>query len=274
MLIRLQHERKKAEAKHEFEDRYGERIREIRQRAEARQFVDRLQNNSRKYHAKILDIFYLGRGKDHKSLLPEPDVTFGTKEYLSILGLAGVIRDSDYLIELGLGGRNYIVGFRQVHFKAEEADVRIDDPHLTGIIHVVKGNITVDYEGSSYGHVLRVRAPNINDDVVNDDKNSDNKFDYTGRIEAYLGFSGFARHGDFYVPQRFAKDRWWETKPSLDIAVQEGTITLRLRSKQFAEREMGNKTIPNFSMNPNKYLSDFGYKNNLIFNSKIKIFFK
>lgn len=180
---------------------------EVRRRADEqrqesnRQLVNSYPTSAPRYRSKILDVVYLGQGQ----------VTFGTSQSNFRLGLIGN-EISDQVLTLFLGGENYIVGFPQVHFKAEQANVTIRDPHLKGIVHVVNGDITVDYGASSYGAVIRARAPEVR------------------MVE------GFVQRGDLYAPASFAHGEWWNTKPDIDIAVREGKISLRLRSPEIAGR--------------------------------------
>lgn len=95
----------------------------------------------------------------------------------------------------------------------------MQDAHLRGIVHLVEGNVTVDYPGSSYGAVIRARAPQVQ------------------MIE------GFVNRGDLYAPAMFAYQDWWNRKPDVDIAVKDGNISLRLRAPQIAQRtqiDLGN----------------------------------
>src|SRR3989338_8447958 len=170
--------------------------------SEQRAFVQRFSSNPRTYFAKILDVLYVD----------DEDVTFGNHLEKMCLGL-GAHEDAKKILHLILGGSCYIAGFKQVHFKAEEATVKVLDPHITGIIHVVKGSVTVDLESSSYGEVIRARGSDVT---------------------AFPWLSGFERHGDLYCPTFFAFGRWWEKKPGLDIAVKEGSVSLQLRSPRMA----------------------------------------
>ena len=199
---------------------------EAKKRFETRQreFVRSFKNSPSSYFSKILDIFYVGGGR----------VTFGQHMYNARIGLAAH-EVKEHILELIIGGDCYIVGFSQVHFKSKQADVTISDPNVAGVFHVIKGNVGVDYAESSYGGVIRARAPDI-------------------RV-----LQGFRQRGDLYVPERFAVGNWWEKKPSLDIAVREGAITLQLQSPRIASKGSF-LTISNS-------LEDF-IKNNLYNNKK------
>lgn len=154
--------------------------------------------NPQKYFSKVLDVLYGGG-----------TITFGANKSAFQICM-GHHEVKDNILFLLLAGPNYLLGWQRVHFKAQEANVKITDPNLTGIFHVVKGNVVVDYEGSSYGEVIRARAPAVN------------------------MIQGFEQRGDLYVPTRFATQNWWRKKPALDIAVHEGAINLTLRQQAFA----------------------------------------
>jgi curved DNA-binding protein CbpA len=177
------------QARKEAEERYEKKQRD---------FIDSFRDSPRAYIAKILDIFYTGGG----------NVTFGTNKNYMRLGIAGH-DDREHILELILGGECYISGFPKVHFKAPEANVSIQDPNVEGIFHVVSGSVNVRYESSTYGGVIRARAPHTN------------------------GSYGFVQNGDLYVPEAFATGKWWEKKPAVDIAVKEGSVSLHLESPRF-----------------------------------------
>ncbi|MBS3122305.1 DnaJ domain-containing protein [Candidatus Woesearchaeota archaeon] len=179
--------------------------------AEQRQFAQSFQRNPRKYFTNVLDIFYLGRGETPLSDLNKWDVTFNTEGRFQ-LGL-GMHEEKGDVLELMLVGENHIHGFSQVHFKSEKAEVKITDPHLQGIVHIVEGEVSIDYEDCSYGKVIRARASNV-------------QMQY-----------GFAKHGELYVPERFAKGEWWKKTPSLDVAVQDGNVTLHFERQEIGRRQ-------------------------------------
>lgn len=182
---------------------------EARQRFENEQraFVGRYRSSPQKYWKKVLDLFYVGNSNSSPYF---SDVTFAADRSTFQLGLVAQ-EESDQVLKLIAGGTCRLFGFSQVHFKAEEANVAIIDPHLTGIIQVVKGSVKVDYNytASSYGNVIRARGPTV------------------------TMVQGFIQRGDVFVPPRFAEGEWWERKPALDIAVKEGTIRLNLTSPVF-----------------------------------------
>ncbi|MBI5881006.1 DnaJ domain-containing protein [archaeon] len=146
---------------------------------------------------KIFDIWYNGRKDDFST------VTFGTSgvPYCSMVGY----EESDRVVRMGLKGNAVLTGMRKAHFKAKCAKVTLKDAHLEGVFQVVDGSVTVEYEGSSYGTVIRARAPDVT-------------------------MSGdFVQHGDRYIPKPFATEGWEKRKPAVDIAVFAGTVSLRLK---------------------------------------------
>lgn len=181
----------------EMKEHVDESIKEMESRFAAKQkeFLHSFSNSPEVYRAKVLDIFYCGTGK----------VTFGANRQRIQFGMAGH-EDREHILEMILAGDCYISGFRKIHFKAPQADVTLYDPNLEGIFHVVKGNVKLEYESSTYGSVIRARAPQP------------------------ISFRGFTQKRDLYVPERFATKNWWQRKPVVDIAVREGTINLRLFS--------------------------------------------
>jgi len=162
---------------------------------ETTEFFESLFKNPAKYLSKVLDVFYHGDNvfKFGQSF---EDVKFGHVSH----------ECTDRILRLGLFGKCYIAGFKQVHFKAPQANVRITDPHLTGIVQVIKGNVSLSYDASSYGNVIRIRAPEVN------------------------AQSGFTNRRDLYIPEGFATRNWWRRKPALDVIVREGTVRLTLTS--------------------------------------------
>ena len=166
---------------------------------EQKRFIRAFSGSAEDYMAKVADIFHVGGG----------DITFGPPHtHLIRFGLVSH-KNGNQILELVLAGDCYIAGFPQVHFKSEKADVTITDPNITGIFHIINGNIMVDYSGVSYGGVVRARAPNL-------------------RI-----LQGFVQRGELLTPERFATRNWWRKKQSLDLAIREGGITLQLRSQKF-----------------------------------------
>jgi|GEM_PF-5254756 len=186
--------------------------------AEQRDFARDFSENPKKYFKSIkaLDVLYLG-GDVFAS------VEFGREDYRMRINMAGHEIKED-IIFLTLLNSNYIAGFSQVHFKAMGGDVKISDPNLKGIFHVVSGTVRVDLPESSYGDVIRARAPVI--------------------PESY----GFTRRGDLYVPKSFAKGKWWGKTPALDIAVKDGSVSLNLRSQRVAEKSLDYITKKYYSL--------------------------
>ena len=174
---------------------------QARQQDLQRQFFDTFKFSPGSYFSKILDVFYIG----------DRGVTFGSDRNRLVLNLAGH-KDTKHILELVLGGECYISGFSRVHFKAPHGNVAIQDPSVNGIVHVINGNVEVRYSSSAYGVVIRAKAPNV-------------------RIA-----QGFVQKDDLYVPEDFASGNWWERKPTLDIKVQHGTITLQSIRSDFTDK--------------------------------------
>ena len=143
------------------------------------------------YFSKILDAIYNGDGL----------VVFGTERRQMRIGL-GWHEEKDDILEMGLGGDCYLTGFKRVHFKSEKGRVRIMDPNIEGIFHVINGSVEVDYRWKTYRGPIRARAPSV---------------------EAV----GFERRGDLFIQTSQATENWWERKPVLDIAVKEGSVKLQ-----------------------------------------------
>ncbi len=181
-----------------------ERLRELEREAEEKIGIlsERVNRSPDKYFSKILDVLYLG----------DERVTFGTFPSNMKFGVVSHA-DGNNILQLTLAGICYIAGFQQAHFKAEEANVHITDPHLKGIFQVVTGSVIVDYESSSYAGVIRARAPDV--EVI----------------------EGFEKRGNLYVPSRFATSNWWRRKPDVDIAVRTGRVQLKLRSPEIRDDE-------------------------------------
>ena len=186
----------------EAQEQIHEMLEEQRARHETqqRQFIDAFRSSPRAYFGKVLDVFYVGGG----------NVTFGTDRNYMVLGIV-THKNRQYVLELVLAGDCHISGFPKVHFKAPQANVAIRDPNVEGIFHVVNGRVELVYESSTYGGIIRARAPKT------------------------TNVQGFVQHGDLYVPERFATGNWWEKKPSVDIAVRDGAVTLQLRSPRLSE---------------------------------------
>ena len=244
MLINLEMERREAKFEHEISEKYPEfrelknkleRVRSDRSREkiigemrniaaksvgltqEQRMETDKLREKDREgfenrqmefirelgysidaYYDKVLDVFYFDDG----------NVTFGTNRNRLRMEIASH-NNKENILSLVLGGDCYISGFPKVHFKAPEASVQIQDPNVEGIFHIIKGRVSVDYETSSYGGVIRARAPEV------------------------TNLGGFFQKGDLFVPDEFATQNWWRRNPTLDIAVREGNVSLQLRNPSF-----------------------------------------
>jgi curved DNA-binding protein CbpA len=123
---------------------------------------------------------------------------------------------------MSIQGAGTYPGLQQIHFKAEHANVKITDAHLEGVVQVVHGTVRVQYDESSYGGIIRVRAPTVKSSVLDD----------------FSGFNldGFEQQGDLYIPSAFAYSGWEKQAPTLDIAVFDGTVSLELRSPQIQRR--------------------------------------
>ena len=158
---------------------------------------------------KVFDIWYNGK-KDGFST-----VTFGTSGYphCSVVGYD----ESEGVVRMGLKDNAELTGMRKVHFKAQYAVVTIRDAHLEGIFQIAEGNVTVEHEGSSYGTVLRVRAPHVH---VSSD---------------------FVQQGDLYVPRSFVVEGWEKREPKVDIAVFKGSVNVRMKQKE-VQRARGSYT--------------------------------
>ncbi len=171
---------------------------DARQKEEEERFHARQRELARTTNPKrfqVVDMYHHGEGV----------VTFGTDSFrrkISVLGLD----PREYILRLDMVGSSYVVGIPQVHFKSIQADVDIRDPHLTGIVHTQQGDVTIVYESSTYGEVMRVR----------------------GKSVVHVG--GFAQKGDLFVPERFATQNWWRKTPVLDVATVDGSVRVELRS--------------------------------------------
>jgi hypothetical protein len=168
-------------------------------RKEKNEFLGRLNSSPATYFSKILDILYLGQGK----------VTF-SPDYVGGIGIFD-FNEGDNILRLVIGGDCTFSGFKKVHLKAETADLDLQDPRVEGVFHIMKGNVRVRYESSTYGGIIRVKTQSP--DSV--------------RTE------GFARKGDLFVPEAFAKGRVWNNKPAVEIAVKEGYVSLVLTSPSY-----------------------------------------
>ncbi len=157
-------------------------------------FIETARKN-RGVFSPVADIYYVGGNSF--VFTDDGSSNFGIVEAGENNGIASMVVSGDYC---------KICGVRQVHFKSKKAVVQVKDPSLSGIVHVLDGTVRVVYESSTYGEVIRVRAPKIE------------------------WFDGFVKHGELFVPQKFAVGSWWEKKPALDIAVKTGSASLTLRS--------------------------------------------
>ncbi|MBU0456842.1 MAG: J domain-containing protein [Nanoarchaeota archaeon] len=180
-----------------------------RNEEETAKLEQELKSNPVNYSVKVLDVLYTGGGR----------FTFGTLPTLMKFDLSSQEVGKN-VIKLVIGNKDdanrfsspYLAGFQQVHFKSPKADVVVTDPHLVGIMHVIEGTVDVEYDGSSYGEVIRVMAPKVSYD------------------------SRFTRRDNLFVPARFATQNWWKKKPALDIRVGNGSIKLALKSERIARR--------------------------------------
>lgn len=168
----------------------------IREEHKSRQikFLEDFQANPKPYLAKVLDVFYATGGY----------VTFGVEPPMQ----CGLITHENRpkVLEIIIGGDCTILGFSKVHFKAPKCNLTIYDPNLEGIFQIIEGQVEVRYAASSYGGVMRVRSPHTR--VLN----------------------GFAQKDDLYTPQQFATQNWWKKKPTLEITVQNGGVTLQIEN--------------------------------------------
>lgn len=174
---------------------------DLRDKERKEKIMGEMNRNPDNYTGKILDLFYLGQGT----------IEFGRDLSEMRIG-AFHLNDKGNIFEVVCGKDCYVAGFEQVHCKAVSGTVLITDPNLTGIVHNIKGSIEVSLPESSYGDVIRARAP------------------YLHVLE------GFKKHGDLYIPENFATQNWQKKKPALDLAVKEGSISLRLESKKISQR--------------------------------------
>src|SRR3989338_3033572 len=193
----------------EFEQKQNEEIEERKNRARERKQqavkgLEALFEDRTALTHTLFDIWYTGE-KNSSSV-----VTFNTSGRC-ILPVPGFKNLGD-VVKLGLYGSPVLVGLLKVHFKAEYANVLLKDAYLEGIFQLVHGEVKAEYEGSSYGSVIRVKAPKVN---VNGE---------------------FERKGDLYIPQRFAVAGWETKKPAVDIAVFDGSVELVLKRAEMQER--------------------------------------
>ena len=146
--------------------------------------------------SKVFDIWYNGQKAGFST------VTFGNSNYpyCSVVGF----EETETMVRMGLKDGASLSGMRKVHFKAEYANVRITDAYLEGIFQIVNGRVAIEYKSSSYGAVIRARAPTVT--------NSED----------------FIREGELYVPKAFATEGWKERTPAVDIAVFDGSVDLRM----------------------------------------------
>lgn len=182
---------------HEAKKKAFEEMLERTQR-ERKAFVERFGARPSTYLQHILDIFYIG----------DSLVTFGTDSRLQF-GIAGY-EEKEKILRLVLAGDCAISGVHKVHLKAPHANVHVTNPHMEGIVHVVEGKVSVEYDASSYGSVIRARAPEVE------------------------GYDGFERKGELFVPAQFATWSWWSRKPALDIVVKKGSVALTLKQREVA----------------------------------------
>ena len=192
----------------EFEQKQNEVSEERKKRAgEERQKAEKklealLEDRTALTHT-LFDIWYNGKKNSYSV------VRFDTSGRC-IIPLAG-FKDLGEVVGLGLCESPVLVGLRKVHFKAEYANVLLKDAYLDGVFQVVHGQVKAEYDGSSYGSVIRVRAPKVT-----------------------VG-SEFERKGDLYIPKRFAVAGWETKKPAVDIAVFDGSVELVLKRAEMQE---------------------------------------
>ena len=67
---------------------------------------------------------------------------------------------------------------------------------------------SLKYEATTYGGVVRVRAPHIRNR------------------------GGFEQRGDLFVPQKFATQNWWNRNPVVDISVKNGEVSIHLTNPE------------------------------------------
>lgn len=163
--------------------------------------IDKLQTRPKDYSKKVFDIYHLFGGT----------VEFGTNQYQQRVALVG-IEDHEQIVRMIIGENNYFVGIPQIHFKSEDARVRISDPHIIGIVDVVKGTVIIDYQDVSYGAVIKVNAPTM------------------------YAMEGFESHDGLFTPERFAIGEWWTKEPDLTVNVMDGMVTLTARTQIFAPK--------------------------------------
>ena len=142
--------------------------------------------------------------------------------------------ETEQILHLVTQGDCTFTGFGQVHFKAPKAHVSITDPHLTGIFHIIEGEVRVSYHASSYGEVIKVKAPMVN--VSNQ----------------------FVHRDGLFIPERFATQNWWRKKPALDISLGQGTVILELETSYVGYR------IPPHDLNDFIKPDTLGYNKNII----------
>ncbi len=157
--------------------------------------------------AKVFDIWYNGRRNGFST------VTFGNTDwpYCAVTEF----KETENGIHMSLEQSAVLSGMRRVHFKARYVQIRITDAYVEGIFQIVNGTVTIEYEGSSYGAVLRVRAPKV---VASED---------------------FVQDGDLYIPKTVAIEGWKDHAPALDIAVFEGSVDMRLKRPEIQPQRSG-----------------------------------
>src|SRR3989344_1397194 len=192
--------REREQRNREFKKGLDVRLRE----AKAYPNPSNIENNPNSQRNKVFDIWYNGE-KDKWC-----NVTFGVTgyPYYSLVGF----KETDQRVIMGLEGSAILSGMRKVHFKAEYVHVTITDAHLEGIFQIVNGSITIEYEGSSYGTVIRARGPNV------------------------TASPDFVQQGDLYVPKTFAAEGWAEKAPAVDIAVMDGSVSLCMKQPEVQMR--------------------------------------
>lgn len=169
-----------------------------------RAFVQDLQDHPNKYVGKVLDLYAVGDQETIRFCTCGQPNTLQSVQYT----------DEDHVVRIIGSGvpvmpfsppMAHLAYWKQVHVKARSADVEIRDREVRGLIQVVEGSVTVDVDSANYGHVVRIRAPEIN----------------VGK--------GFEKSKDgLYLSRKFAHKGWQKREPDLDIAVQNGYVNLAM----------------------------------------------
>jgi curved DNA-binding protein CbpA len=173
-----------------------------------------LLNNPHKYTGKILDA-YIPNGTAIFCSCGEGTAIMPAYHKVGDNVVEIITRNTGGgLMAMLMGGSppSHFDGFRQVHLKVEKGCVTVKDPNLTGLIQVAEGHVELDFDASSYGEVIRVKAPEVTD---------------------YDGFTR-SKDGELYIPERFAYDGWETKTPTLEIAVKDGYVQMEQRSQEIS----------------------------------------